>query len=737
MTFKPYYFPVCVICVVLGPRAVAAQTVPAAAPERPTAVAMRLNPEERISVDGVLDEPPWERAQPMTDFKQSEPRNGDPGTERTQIRILFDEDNLYIGAQFFDSDPAGILGNQMIRDGALAADDRFMWVLDPLNDRSSGYFFEINPAGAMGDAQLIAAQGGATIGLVQNRAWNGIWLARVRRTDQGWMAEVEIPFRTLNFDPNSEEWGANFQRTVRRKNEDDFWSGWARNQGLFNLTSAGRLVGITDVNQGHGIDIKPYLVGTYLGARAPRSSGLFTGSEGLDVFYNVTPRLRANLTINTDFAQTEVDDRQVNLTRFPLFFPEKRDFFLEGAGNFDFSRESAVDMTAFFSRRIGLDDKGQPQDIDYGAKVAGNAAGLNLGLMQVRTGQERGNPSEDFTIVRPKRQFFRESYAGMIYTRRATRASLVPDRQSIGADFLLGTSRFRGSENLQLNGYFLKTPNGISRGDDAGYGFRLLYPNDRWSGRLIFKEFQKNFDPAVGFRQRADDREYNLRTKFAPRPKNSRVIRQAGAEMWLDWYSDTRGRWYEKNDQYIFNLDLQSGDGALFTFNPIWERLPEPFRIASGITLPMGSEYKYYRYNFRADTTNRRPIALTGNMALGSFFSGHRRDLGGSITLRPRRGVLAQISVQSNKVDLAEGHFSTKLVRAQLNTQFNPFVSVSNNIQYDSVSRVLGWQSRFRWIAKPGNDIYFVWMTNWLEVDDRLATLDRNAAVKLLYTYRL
>ena len=226
MTFKYFYFFFCVIFVVLGPSAGAAQTVPAEGPERPTALAMRLNPDERIAVDGVLDEPSWRRAQPVTDLKQSEPRNGEPGTERTQIRILFNADNLYIGAQLFDSDPAGVLGNQMIRDGALAGDDRFVWVLDPLNDRRSGYFFEVNPAGAMGDAQLIAAQGGGTIGLTQNRSWNGIWLARVRRNDQGWTVEAEIPFRTLNFDPGSEEWGANFQRTVRRKNEDDFWSGW-------------------------------------------------------------------------------------------------------------------------------------------------------------------------------------------------------------------------------------------------------------------------------------------------------------------------------------------------------------------------------------------------------------------------------------------------------------------------------------------------------------------------------
>jgi hypothetical protein len=722
------------ICLLTWSQGATAQAPQAAVQtDRPTAVVLRLNPEESIAVDGALDEPSWERAEPIADFKQSEPQNGKPPTERTEIRILFNADNLYIGARFFDSNPVGILGNQMVRDGGLGADDRFMWVIDPLNDARSGYFFEINPAGAMGDAQLVPANAGS--GLTQNRAWNGIWLAHTRRSDQGWTVEVEIPFRTLNFDPESTEWAANFQRTVRRKNEEIYWSGWARNQGLYSLTTAGRLVGISEVSQGHGIDIKPYVLGTYLQPR-PGSSSVYTGSEGLDVFYNVTPQLRANLTINTDFAQTEVDDRQVNLTRFPLFFPEKRDFFLESSGNYDFSRESNQDMTAFFTRRIGLDDRGQPVDIDYGAKVAGSVAGMNLGLMHVRTGDQRGRPGEDFTVIRPKKQFLRQSYAGLIYTRRATHGSPIPDRQTAGADFQFATNRFRGSQNLDVNGYFVRTPEGYGKGDDAAFGVRILYPNDRWSGRFVAKEMQKNFDPAIGFRQRADNREYGARWKFAPRPKNSRIVRQSGYEVWYDWFSDTQGRWTEKTNQYLFNIDFQSGDGADFNVSDVWEKLPEPFRISQGIILPTGGEYNYTRYNFRVDTANRRPVAISVSTALGTFYTGHRRDHSGTLYVRPHRGILLQLTGQFNKIDLAEGSFQTRLLRALVNTQFSPFISLSQNIQYDSVSGVLGWQSRFRWIPQPGNDIYFVWMSNWQEVSDRLVTLDRNAAIKLLYTYR-
>jgi hypothetical protein len=669
-----------------APPAAAQTEGPAAPGDRPTIQAMRLEDQDRVTVDGRLDEPAWERAEPASGFTQSEPRNGEPPTERTDIRVMFNRDYLYIGAQFFDSDPAGMLGNQMVRDGGLGADDRFMWVLDPFNDLRSGYFFETNPAGAISDAQLVPASS-ASFGVSQNRAWNGIWLVRTQRHERGWTAEVEIPFRTLNFDPQSSEWGANFQRTVRRKNEEIYWSGWARNQGLFNLASAGRIVGITGVSQGLGLDIKPYLLGTSSLRPAERDRTILKGNEGIDFFYNVTPQLKANLTINTDFAQTEVDDRQVNLTRFPLFFPEKRDFFLESAGNFDFSREPPTDVAAFFSRRIGLDANGRPQAIDYGVKAAGAAAGVNLGVLHVRTADQPSAPGEEFTVVRPRRQFFRQSYAGMIYTRRATRNSAVPDRQSIGGDFMLATSTFRGTQNLQVSAYYLKTPDGIRNQDDAAWGIRTLYPNDRWQARFNFKEIQKNFDPAVGFAQRVDNREYNGRLKFAPRPKNSRLIRQAGVETWIDLFTDTSGRWLERNNQLIFDVDLQSGDSASFYVNPVYERLPEPFRISRNVTLPAGAEYNYLRYAFNVQTANRRMIALDAGVSAGSFYSGNRHEVRGTVSLRPYRGVLAQLTGEFNDVDLIEGRFSTKVLRAVINTQFNPFVSVSNNVQYDSVSR--------------------------------------------------
>lgn len=703
--------------------------------DRPVLRALRMDPGERITVDGRLDEAPWQRAEFATNFIQSDPKNGDPATERTEIRIIFNRDQLYIGAQFFDSEPDRLLGNQMVRDGFLSGDDRFMWTIDPYFDQRSGYFFEINPSGAMGDAQLVPAQGGG-FGTSQNRAWDGIWLAKVRRHELGWTVEVEIPFRTLNFDPQASAWGANFQRTVRRKNEESYWTGWGRNQGLFNLAAHGRIEGITDVSQGHGLDVKPYVIGTY--SELPgRSPATYKGDAGIDFFYNLTPQLKANLTINTDFAQTEVDDRQVNLTRFPLFFPEKRDFFLDGAGNFDFSREPSGDLNAFFTRRIGLDANGRPQKIDYGAKVGGQAGRFNLGLMHVRTGEERGVAGEDFTVFRPKRRIGRQSYAGLIYTRRATRNSAIPDRQTVGGDFELATNRFRGSQNLQFSGFFLKTPNSAKSGDDAAFGLRLSYPNDLWNARISYREVQTNHDPAVGFVERTDYRRLNPVIRFGPRPRNNRWIRQVSMEAWTEFLTDTDnnviGRAYRLT---LLDLNLHSQDSLSVSISPTYEKLERNFQIARGIVLPIGNEYQYTRYALGFNTANRRKVAANGSATWGTFFSGHRREFGAGVNLRPRRGVLATFNSTFNRVELKEGQFSTKLFRAIVNTQFSPFVSVSNNIQYDSVSRVLGWQFRFRWILKPGNDIYVVWLNNWLDSGDRLTTLDRSAATKVVYTHR-
>lgn len=704
--------------------------------ERPTLSAVRLNPDGRITVDGKLDEPSWQQAQPVTNFIQQDPANGEASSERTELRILFDRDNLYIGVECFDSDPAGLLFNQMLRDGSLDGDDRFMWVLDSYNTQQGAYYFEINPAGAMGDALVVPAQGG-NFGSALNRAWDGIWLARVQRHQQGWTAEIQIPFKTLNFDPGADSWGANFQRTIRRKNEEAFWSGFGRNQGLLGLTSEGRLTGITDVTQGAGLDVKPYLIGTWRQVPGSRSPSTTKGTGGVDFFYNLTPQLKVNLTVNTDFAQTEVDDRQVNLMRFGLFFPEKREFFLEGARYFDFSREPNGTLSEFFSRRIGLDQNGQPQKIDYGVKLSGQVGRYDLGLIQARTAAERGLPGEDFTVFRPQRRLMRQSSVGLLYTRLLTRDSNLPVRQTFGADFEFGTSRFRGSQNFQVAGHFAKTPNPLKPGNDNAYGWRVNYPNDLLNMRFVYRTIEPNHDPAIGYTDRTGYHAGFAVFRFAPRPKNSRVIRQVAIQFTSQLYTDMR---YARTDSQHrvtpIEITFQSGDRASILLSREYDLLDKDFQISRGITLPGRHHYSWNRYEVNLTTANRRTVSTRTNLELGTFYSGHRRDFSTTVNLRVHRGLSGALTGQFNRIELLEGNFSTKILRAVVNTQFSPWMSLANNIQYDTASRVLGWQFRFRWIVQPGNDIYFVALNNWLDTGPHLTALDRSTTAKIVYTRR-
>jgi Domain of unknown function (DUF5916) len=701
---------------------------------RPRVQAIRLADDEAITVDGKLEEPIWQRTLPARDFVQQDPNLGQPSTERTEVRIAFSRNNLYLGVICFDSEPDKLMGNTMLRDAALASGDRFQWTFDPYLDGRSGYFFEMNPSGSMGDS-LLGGGGGGNFGNAA-RAWDGIWYAKVNQSDIGWTIEIEIPFRTLNFDPNAPAWGFNIQRTIRRKNEETLWTGWARNQGLRRMTNAGLIEGISDVSQGIGLNVQPYMAGSYKNYGCSSSGSCTKVDAGVDFVYSVTPQLKANFTINTDFAETEVDQRRVNLTRFPLFFPERRNFFLEGTTFFDFSREFGNAIVPFFSRRIGLVN-GQPQRIDYGAKVTGQVGAHDIGLIHVRTAASDRLIGEDFTILRAKRRFFQQSYFGMLYTRRAERDTSNPDRYTLGADFALGTSRFRGSQNLEVSGYYLWNTRTVEA-KRAVYGFRVDYPNDLWDARISVREIQPGYDPAVGFVERKNVRAYLPGVTFTPRPKNNRVIRSFSFEASGDVYTDLQNHLVTREwDLRVFEVQLQSGDNFQVNVKPTYERLERNFEISRGVILPAGNAYDFTRYSAQLQTSNRRVISINTTYENGTFYSGHRRSFIADLGLRPKVGVLINLNNEWNRVELPEGKFSTSLLRLTGNTQFNPWISIVNNLQYDSVSRVLGWQFRFRWIVRPGNDIYFVYTHNWLsDLAGHRSTLDRSAASKVVYTHR-
>ena len=698
---------------------------------RRTMTAERMRDDERIQLDGVLDEPAWGRAQHGGEFTMQDPVLGSTPTERTEIRVVFNRDHLYIGATMFDSEPDKLKGNTRKRDEFLSADDRFMWTMDTFLNQQTGYFFEMNPAGLMADALM--GPGGTN-----NREWDGIWNARVKQSELGWVIEIDIPFLTLAFDPNAPAWGINFQRTVRRKNEELLWTGHQRNQGLRRMATAGLLLGLTDIAQGKGMEFKPYAAGTLSDApgRVPALDWRRSGGVGGDFAYNFTPSLRAVTSINTDFAETEVDQRLVNLTRFPLFLPERRTFFLDGATFFDFANR------AFFSRRIGLDARGQPQRIDIGAKTTGQAGRQDVGALYVRTGDDEGALGEDFLVLRTRRRILQQSYVGGIYTGRATRGQTALDtRHTIGLDARLATRSFLGTRNLEASGYMLYATNTAQTGQNMSFGGFLFYPNDIWEAGAGFNVIEKQFDPAIGFTPRRGQRQAFPFIYYMPRPFKHRTIRRYGWGVSTDLSTDMTNQWVTREiDLRLGRIEFHTGDNIEVNVTPTYERLQDPFRISSTITLPAGRDYSFTRYRVQLNTANQRIVAIRPRVEWGGFLSGTRRELSFDVGIRPRPGVTLNLTNEWNRVSLAEGTFSTRLHRVVADTQFSPFMYLVNNVQYDSVSRGLGWQSRFRWIVTPGNDVFVVYTQNWVDdqfdPNQRFRTLDRRGAAKVVYTKR-
>lgn len=733
------------ICLV-GPPAAWAQN------QRPEVGAVRLGEADAIVVDGVPDEAVWQKALPATNFLQRDPNNGQPASERTEVRVVFDQDRIILGVTCFDSEPDRLLGNQMQRDQPFSADDRFMWSIDPFLDGRSGYFFEINPSGAMGDGLITGPTGGGGFGGQMNKSWDGIWIARVRRSSIGWTAEIEIPFKTLNFDPNTATWGANFQRTVKRKNEESLWTGWLRDEGLTRMSNAGRVNGIQDISQGIGLDLKPYGLGA--AGNAPGRGVPVTSSDfdfGLDAFYNVTPALKANFTVNTDFAETEVDQRRTNLTRFPLFFPEKREFFLDGANFFSFP---PGDQSPFFSRRIGL-NRGEPQPIVYGAKLVGQVGKQDVGFLQVRTSKETlaGTDTpvelkgEDFTVARVKRRFGSQSSLGVLYTRRAAHESIVDPRHSIGADLTLATPSFVGGSTFDSGAWFAHTtkPEFLTdEGDRApeggtnAYGWHASVAKDPYRAEVAFREYQAAYDSAVGFTPRRNYRNWNPKVSWSPRLKSHPLIRGFQFEGNANINLNLRNELVDRNIMLKpLEVEFHSGDTVELQVFRQAERLEEDFEISDGVLLPMGNRYDWMRYQAVYQSAARRKLSGRVEFSLGDFWDGDRREFNLQVNLRPRPGVYVQLVSEYNDVDLPEGSFTTRLYRIDARTQFSPWISLTNNVQYDSESGAVGWQLRFRWIQKPGNDLFFIWTQNWLDDTTRgFQPLDRRGAAKIVRTFR-
>jgi uncharacterized protein DUF5916 len=690
----------------------------------PRAVATSIT--ESIHVDGLLDEPAWARAVPIGPFLQRDPDEGAAPREETDVRVLVDADKLYFGVTCRDRTPSAIVSTQLARDADLDVDDRILIVIDPFFDHRNGFFFAVNPAGARADGQI--ANNSERLSL----EWDGIWNARARITAEGWTTEIEIPFKSLRFKPGQGVWGLNVERQIKRFQEHDRWASPRRDLWIGNLTAAGQLEGLTALQQGRGFDIRPFV-----SAGEESSRGRFKG--GLDLVKNVTPNLTASATLNTDFAETEVDARQINLTRFDLFFPEKRTFFLEGAGVFDVAGLGSqnADLIPFFSRTIGLRDE-QEVPILFGVKISGRQAGYNIGLLDVRTRHtildEGPLSAQNLLALRVSRNLFEQSSIGIIGTHG--NPSGRGGNSLLGVDARLATSRFRGGRNLSLDLYALRTQGGPSARAGHAYGFRLDYPNDLWDIVLHWKRIGEGFDAAMGFVPRTGIRKTNLGIAFQPRPGRF-GIRQFFFELEPELITNLRGR--VENWRVFtapFNLRTESGEHLEWNYIPTFERLEVPFEIQPGVVIPPGS-YRWTRYRAEMNTATKRPWVVDFAFRYGSFYGGTLRQYEPVLTLKPNSHLAVVVQMERDESALPQGDFVTQLYSARLDYNFSPDVTSSNLVQYDSVSRTVGVQSRFRWILRPGNDFFFVISRGWFRRydGDYLPSFDRGSA-KLQYTFR-
>jgi hypothetical protein len=734
----------------------------------PALEAFRMNGALEIRLDGRIDEELWRSATPITDFTQQEPVEGGVPSEETEIRVVFDEDHLYIGVIVYD-DPAGVLAHQRQRDAGLGTDDRFMWILDTFLDGRTGYFFEINAAGLMGDGLIGSGRGGGGFGGGPgggpggggggaNKAWDGIWEARTSMRSDGWSAEIRIPFRTLNFDPDLDTWGINFQRTIRRRNEEILWRGYRRNEGLRSPVYAGRLTGLRNISQGLGLEARPSTVASWRNEPGTADATTYPADVSLDLNYSVTSSLRASVSINTDFAEVESDQRRVNLTRFPQRFPERRDFFLEGSGVFSFASSSGP--SPFFSRQIGLNE-GQQIPIRYGTRVTGQVGAFEVGFYQIGTGADSffdddeavqvDIPRESFTVARLKRRIFEQSAIGAIYARRATSADPTgfspEDAHTAGVDLDFSTRHFLGDNNAEMEAFVAWNSNpdptqDLSFGDLTSRGGRISFPNDIWSGHVSYREFGEAYDPAMGFVTRNGFRRLEPRIGWSPRPSIAWIRNLDFSAQFRNLTAIETGVVEEREWQLKpLGINFESGDNIDVNFTRLYEFLDEGFEVSDGVDILPGG-YTNWEYRVNGRTTGRRPVSLFGGVTRGGFWNGDRTQMDARVTFRPSPGVSISTNFEHNDVSLPQGDFTADVYEVEGQWNPSPWVSATTQVQYDNDSEIVGLFARLRWIVQPGNDVFLVYTHNWqnfgagiLENRD-LTTLSRGASVKLNYTYR-
>ena len=696
-------------------------------------------------LDGVLEDAEWRNAAVIDEFVQQEPSEGDPATERTVVRLMYDEHALYVGVEAYDSIPNGVIATEMRRDSRqLLDEDNFQLILDTFNDQRSGYMFVTSPLGAKLEQQIAEeGEGGyrrvSSTNANVNLDWDGIWDVSAQRTDQGWVAEMAIPMVTMRFpDADRQVWGVNFMRNIRRKNEQVFWAPIEKGYGLTRVSQAGTMTGLGGVDRGLDLKVTPYLLTGGRQDREPSTAlaGSGIGDVGLDVKYGVASGMNLDVTLNTDFAQVEVDEQQVNLTRFPLFFPEKRDFFLENAGMFSVKSQGINRLAdLFFTRRIGLAG-GQPIPIIGGTRLTGKVNRHNIAVMNIQTQTLGSTPGENFFVARYSRDIFARSKVG----------GLIINKEAIGdahfnRTFAVDTS-LTPHPFFTVTGFVAKTESPQFSNEDMMGHLMLSWLSPAFRIYSELTDIQDNFNAEVGFIPRIGIRRSKVHAQWNPRPGRW-GIRSMDPMMNLEYVTDQNNRLLSRRVHHMIGLLFEDGSNLTFITNKELERLDVPFQITDDVTIPVGT-YRFWSPSVRYSSDPSQRVSLSASYAPQGFFGGTRTDWRTSVNLRATSRIALQGSFSRSDVDLPGGAFVADLASATFDLALSPEITLRSLTQYNSTTDSVSTSIRFNWIYSPGSDIYIAYdelrQDDFLGLDPTLRhagrvpwVQNRQLAIKMTY----
>jgi hypothetical protein len=702
--------------------------------ERPSLVAQKTT--ERPRIDGVLDDAAWATAQVIDTFVQQEPQEGQPASDRTEVRVLYDEGHLFIGIRAFAS--LAVSATEMRRDAdRLFDEDNFQVILDTFHDSRNGYMFVTTPLGAKLEQQIFdEGEGGGRGGTANiNRNWDGVWDAAGKIVSDGWTAEIEIPFSTVRFVPSdAQTWGVNFQRHIRRKNETVLWSPIPKAYTLTRVSMAGEMQGLSGISRGLDLRLKPFLVGGVHDLQTSRNSRATDPIRdiGLDARYGLTAGLNMDVTINTDFAQVEVDEQQVNLTRFGLFYPEKRDFFLENSNFFTMGTGSAFTTTQvqtdlFFSRRIGLSDSGTPIPIEGGVRVAGKSGRNNIGVLDIQTDDFFTRPGENFFVGRYNRDILKRSRVGAVFI----------NKDSVGGEHFNRTmgvdANLAPSANMQIQSYIAKTETPGKAGNDMAMFGRIAYRDPKWNLYLNYLDVQENFNAEAGFVQRTGIR--TTKGHFSPTPRPTEGNVKLFEPMYvLTYTTDQDNRLIYRQHHAMLGTTLRDDTFINVFYQNTLDVLDVPFRIRPDVTIPVGA-YSMHEWYFTVNTSPGRRLYERVTVSPVQFYGGTRLNLAAAAGIRASSRLSAEMQYNRNDVKMPWGDFLVNLTTVRVDYTFSPRMTIRSLTQYNTSTHEVSNNVRFNFIYRPGSDIYVVYndLSQTGLPADIFGKKDRQLVVKATY----